>query len=253
MLLTTPEIAAVIALLCIGLAGLFMVLTQTRYVLVKRFTDIILSFTALTINLIPMLILGILIKLTSRGPAFYTQTRIGKDGKPFKIIKFRTMRVDAEDGIGPVWAKSEDHRVTRLGYYIRWLHMDEMPQFINILKGDMSFIGPRPERPFFVDTFKKHMQNYTHRLLVKPGLTGLAQVRYKYDETIDDVRNKLSYDLFYINKMCLGLDCKILLWTVDKIAAKLLGLFLPEHRGHGKKKKFISILREFFRQRAYSS
>lgn len=231
-----------------------MLLMQTRYILIKRLTDITLSFIAIIINLPLMLILGILTKLTSSGPIFYTQTRIGKDSKPFKIIKFRTMRVDAEDRTGPVWAElSEDPRVTKLGYYMRKLYIDEIPQFINIFKGDMSLIGPRPERPFFVDAFKMQIQGYTHRLLVKPGLTGLAQVRYKYDESIDDVKKKLSYDLLYIRKMCLSLDCKILLWTIGKIVSKLLELLHIKSSNPGSRKKVPSLLRKFFRQRAYSS
>lgn len=230
-ILEAPEILAGITVVGIGSGGwLFMLLVRTRYSLVKRLMDIILSFIAIIISIPLMLILGLLTKLTSRGPIFYTQTRIGKDGKPFKIIKFRTMRVDAEDGTGPVWAKPDDQRVTALGYYVRRLHLDEVPQFINILKGDMSLIGPRPERPFFIDTFKRQLQNYTHRLSVKPGLTGLAQVRYKYDESIDDVKKKLSYDLVYIRKMCFFLDLKVLFWTVGKIVSITKSLF-AETRG----------------------
>ena len=230
-----------------------MLLTRTRYVLAKRLMDIVLSFIAIMVNIPLMLVLGLLTKLASTGPVFYTQTRIGKDGKPFKIIKFRTMHVDAEDETGPVWATSEDKRVTAFGYYMRRLHLDEIPQFINIFKGDMSFIGPRPERPFFVDTFKRQVRNYTHRLSVKPGLTGLAQVRYKYDESIDDVKKKLSYDLLYIKKMCLSLDCKILFWTMGKLALRLLGLVETQRKDPGIGKKIALILRAIFRKRVYSS
>lgn len=255
MLLETPKILTGVTFIgIISLVGVFTRLVRTRYVFIKRLIDIILSFIAIIINIPAFAILGIIIKLTSRGTIFYTQTRVGKDGKPFTIIKLRTMRVDAEDGIGPVWAEpSEDPRVTKVGYYMRRLHMDEIPQFINILKGDMSFVGPRPERPFFVDTFKRELQNYTHRLLVKPGLTGLAQARYKYDESIDDVKRKLSYDLLYIRKMCLSLDCKILFWTLGKITLKLLELFYTKERALGSDKRFLGILRKLFPQRARSS
>ncbi|HHT9124502.1 MAG TPA: sugar transferase [Candidatus Brocadiia bacterium] len=216
-----------------GISSLIVRLIRTRYALIKRLFDIALSFIALIISTPLILTLSVLVKLTSPGPVFYMQTRIGKEGKPFRIIKFRTMHVNAEDGIGPVWAKPEDPRVTKLGYYIRALHLDEIPQFINIIKGDMSFIGPRPERPFFVDSFKMQMQGYTNRLMVKPGLTGLAQVRLKYDETIDDVKKKLSYDRIYIKKMCLYLDFKISVWTMGKIASKLLKLFRTNRSGTG--------------------
>ncbi len=249
MLLETPKLLTEVTLIgIISLAGVFTRLVRTHYVLVKRLIDIILSFIAIIINIPALAILGIIIKLTSRGPIFYTQTRTGKDGKPFTIIKLRTMRVDAEAGIGPVWAESsEDPRVTKVGYYMRRLHMDEIPQFINILKGDMSLVGPRPERPFFVDTFKRELQDYTHRLLVKPGLTGLAQARYKYDESIDDVKRKLSYDLLYIRKMCLSLDCKIMFWTLGKIALKLLEFF------YTKESAPVVILRKLSRERAVPS
>jgi lipopolysaccharide/colanic/teichoic acid biosynthesis glycosyltransferase len=226
---------------------------KSQYALLKRLTDAFLSFNFLIINIPLILFLSVLIKLTSRGPVFYTQARVGRDGKPFNIIKFRTMRADAEDGTGPVWAKSEDHRITTLGHYLRRLHMDEIPQFVNVLKGDMSFIGPRPERPFFVDTFKRQIQGYTHRLLVKPGLTGLAQVRYRYDESIDDVEKKLTYDLFYIKKMSLSLDCMILFWTGVKITSKLLELFFTRRIEHDSGRGLVSILLEYFRQRAYSA
>ena len=229
ILLEAPVITTVAAISAMGLVTLFArILFKIRYVMIKRLFDIILSFIVRIINIPPMLILGIVIKLTSPGPIFYIQTRIGKDGKLFKIIKFRTMHVNAEGNTGPVWAKPVDHRVTKLGRYMRKLYIDEIPQFINILKGDMSFIGPRPERPFFVDTFKKQIQDYTCRLLVKPGLTGLAQVQHKYDESMDDVQKKLKYDIFYIKKMCLILDFKILLWTVGKVILATKSLFIQK-------------------------
>jgi lipopolysaccharide/colanic/teichoic acid biosynthesis glycosyltransferase len=142
---------------------------------------------------------------------------MGKDQKPFTLYKFRTMFPEAEKHTGPVWASKDDPRVTWIGKRLRKSRLDELPQLINILKGDMSMIGPRPERPYFVEKLRKRIPNYSERLKVKPGLTGLAQISHRYDTSFDDVKTKLEYDLLYINKISLPLDLKILLKTVGVI------------------------------------
>ena len=187
---------------------------------VKRAIDIGFSFTTLFIGLPLWILTIVMIRLDSRGPIFYTQERVGKDDKRFRILKFRSMQHDAELGSGPVWADRKDPRTTRIGKILRKLRLDEIPQLINILDGDMSLVGPRPERPFFVDQLSKEIPLYRRRLKVRPGITGWAQVKHKYDESVDDVRKKLEYDLFYIENMSLRMDFKILLNT---IAVVLLG------------------------------
>ncbi len=174
-------------------------------------------FNAIIILLItsPVLFLvGLMVKLTSPGPVFYTQERVGKDGCLFGIIKFRTMCVDAESQVGPVWAKKGDKRITTVGRFLRRTHLDELPQLINVIKGEMSIIGPRPERPFFVNKFEGRIPDYAERLSVRPGITGMAQCyQNKYDENVRDVEKKLRYDMLYIKRMCWMLDFKILLLT----------------------------------------
>jgi len=160
------------------------------------------------------LITAILIKLDSPGPVFYRQERMGLHGKIFRIVKFRTMYVDAEKNTGPVWSTKDDPRVTRIGKYVRKFRLDEIPQAYNVLKGDMSFVGPRPERPFFVEKLSKEIPLYKRRLKVRPGITGWAQVKHKYDESIEDVKVKLRYDLFYIENMSLRMDFKIIFRTI---------------------------------------
>jgi len=130
------------------------------------------------------------------------------------MFKFRTMKVDAEKDSGPVWARANDNRVTLIGKFLRKAHIDEIPQFINVIRGEMSIIGPRPERPAFVEKFKEEIPEYEKRLQVKPGITGLAQVWHRYDETLEDVKKKIKYDLLYIKKICLWTDIRILFRTV---------------------------------------
>jgi exopolysaccharide biosynthesis polyprenyl glycosylphosphotransferase len=180
----------------------------------KRIIDIAISFATLFFGLPFWILTGFLIKLDSKGPVFYTQERVGKDGDHFRMIKFRSMYHDAESGSGPVWANREDPRITRLGRILRKLRIDEIPQLINVLAGDMSLVGPRPERWFFVEQLSKEIPLYRRRLKVRPGITGWAQVKHKYDESIEDVRRKLEYDLFYIENMSLRMDFKILLNTI---------------------------------------
>lgn len=188
--------------------------------LVKRSMDIAVSFLVLSIGLPVWLLVAAAIKLDSRGPVFYTQERVGKDEKLFRVIKFRSMHEGAEKGSGPVWANREDPRVTRVGRILRRLRIDEVPQFINVLDGDMSLIGPRPERPFFVDQLAREIPLYKRRLKVRPGITGWAQVKHKYDENVEDVRKKVEYDLYYIENMSLRMDFKIL---VNTVAVVLMG------------------------------
>jgi len=184
------------------------------YKVFKRVVDAGLAFVLLLISLPISASAAILVRLTSRGSIIYKQKRLGKDGKPFTLYKFRTMITGAEERTGPVWASEDDPRITRLGRQLRRCRLDELPQLVNVLKGNMSVIGPRPERPYFVEKLKKKIPNYTERLKVKPGLTGLAQVSHTYDISVEDVRRKVEYDLLYINKISLPLDLKILLKTV---------------------------------------
>jgi len=208
-----PE-PSTMALFGSGVIGMMISFVRRTYHIAKRTIDIVGSLIAFVV-LSPLFIFAIvLIKLTSKGPVLFTQERVGKDGAIFKIYKFRTMKVDAEKETGPVWAAKNDNRLIPVGQFLRKAHIDEIPQFINVLKGEMSIIGPRPERPIFVEKFKKEISDYEKRLTIKPGITGLAQVWHKYDETIADVRKKIKYDLLYIRKVCLWTDLRIILRTV---------------------------------------
>lgn len=182
----------------------------------KRTLDIAASLTILLIGMPIWLLTVAIIKLSSRGPAIYSQLRVGKDGKIFRIFKFRSMVVDAEKD-GPKWAKKNDPRVTSFGKFIRRTHIDEAPQLINILIGDMSLVGPRPERELFVEELSKEIPYYKRRHKVRPGIASLhGAIEYKYDENIEDVKNKVKYDLMYIESMSFRLDIKILFMTVSK-------------------------------------
>jgi exopolysaccharide biosynthesis polyprenyl glycosylphosphotransferase len=180
----------------------------------KRSLDILFSLAVLILGFPLWLLVACFIKLDSRGPVLYRQVRVGKNSNHFKILKFRSMRLDAEKKSGPVWAGKNDPRVTSAGRILRKSHLDEVPQFINVLKGDMSLVGPRPERPFFVDKLTKEIPLYNHRHRVRPGITGWAQVKHKYDENMEDVRTKIKYDLFYIENISWRLDLKILFNTI---------------------------------------
>lgn len=181
---------------------------------VKRIIDIAASLAALLIFSPLILIICAAIKIDSKGPVLYTQERVGYRGRMFRLWKFRSMVLDAEKYSGPVWAGKNDIRITRVGSFMRKMRLDELPQIYNILRGDMSIVGPRPERAFFVEQLKKKIPYYSLRLKVKPGLTGWAQVKHNYDRSLDDVREKLKYDLYYIENMSLSMDFKILLATV---------------------------------------
>lgn len=176
-----------------------------------------LALTGFVVSLPIALITAILIKLESTGPCLYRQERVGKNGHIFELLKFRSMNVDAEQDGTAVWAKLSDDRATQVGKVIRKIRVDEIPQFWNILKGDMSFIGPRPERPQFVSTLAAEIPFYEHRHLVAPGLTGWAQIKYPYGASIEDAKHKLEYDLYYIKNQSFALDVIILLETVKTI------------------------------------
>ncbi len=163
-----------------------------------------------------MIATGLLIKIDSRGPIFYRQERVGTGGRTFVLTKFRSMKVDAEKS-GPVWASKSDDRTTRVGRIIRKVRIDEIPQFLNILKGEMSFVGPRPERPHFVAQLAEEIPYYEQRHLIAPGLTGWAQIKYPYGASIEDARQKLQYDLFYIKNYGLLLDALIMFETIKII------------------------------------
>jgi sugar transferase (PEP-CTERM system associated) len=183
----------------------------------KRLLDLFASFSGLVLSLPICLVTAVLIKLTSKGPVFFSQERVGQDGEPFRLVKFRTMRTDAEKETGPVWAQKNDSRITPIGKILRLSRIDEIPQFLNILRGQMSFVGPRPERPHFVEQLKKEIPFYPLRHAVKPGLTGWAQVRHPYGASIDDAREKLRYDLYYIKNLNILFDLNIMLRTVAVI------------------------------------
>jgi exopolysaccharide biosynthesis polyprenyl glycosylphosphotransferase len=179
----------------------------------KRAFDITLSLLLLVLAL-PILLLGaIAIVLDSKGPLLYWQERVGRGGAIFQICKLRTMRVDAEHSGGPQWAAVGDPRITRTGGILRRLRIDELPQILNVLKGEMSFVGPRPERPFFVEYLERELPLYAERHSVKPGITGWAQVNYRYGASLEDARKKLTLDLYYIRHAGLLLDLLIVLVT----------------------------------------
>jgi exopolysaccharide biosynthesis polyprenyl glycosylphosphotransferase len=180
----------------------------------KRLFDFVFSLAILAITAPIMIVAALLVRLTSKGPAIFAQERVGRFGKPYTMYKFRTMVADAEKATGPVWAQENDPRITPLGRWMRKTRIDELPQLFNVLKGEMSFVGPRPERAHFVDQFKKQIPLYSRRLNVRPGITGWAQVKWKYDASLEDVKEKTKYDLFYVENMSLRMDFKILFNTV---------------------------------------
>jgi len=188
-----------------------------RYRSLKRALDIVFSIIGLILASPIMLITAILIKLDSPGPVLFRQERVGGYGKPFILMKFRSMYADAEEGTGPVWAQENDQRITRVGRIIRKLRIDELPQMINVLKGEMSFVGPRPERPYFIKKLQERVPYYTQRLMAKPGITGWAAVKFQYSSNIEGAVEKLQYDLYYIKNISLTLDLLIILKTIQVI------------------------------------
>lgn len=179
---------------------------------VKRFIDVSVSLFVLIIFSWLYLLLAILVKLSSKGPVFFRQERIGKDGQVFNIIKFRTMNVDAEKS-GPLLSSKNDPRITRLGRFLRKVRLDEIPQFYNVIIGDMSIVGPRPERKFYIDQIVVHAPHFVHLHKVRPGITGYGQVKYGYAENIEQMVARVKFDLLYIENMSLSMDFKILIHT----------------------------------------
>ena len=193
-------------------SGGFHKSTMRRFM--KRSSDVVLSILLLIICLPLIILTAILIKIDSLGPILFSQERIGEKGKSYFIYKFRSMVENAENLSGPVWAQSDDDRVTRVGRIIRKLRIDEIPQLWNVLKGEMSFVGPRPERKFFVEKLKEMIPYYAVRNTVKPGITGWAQISYGYGASVEDAVEKLNYDLFYIKNMSALMDLMIVMRTI---------------------------------------
>ncbi|HEU5305663.1 MAG TPA: sugar transferase [Gemmatimonadales bacterium] len=202
---------------------------------VRRILNLLLALVALVATLPILLVVAVLVWVTSRGPVLYTQVRIGLDrrrqtagtqnhrrehdlgGQPFTIYKFRTMRVDAEQHSGAVWAQRRDPRVTAVGGLLRQYRLDELPQLLNVLKGEMNIVGPRPERPTIFAELREHIAEYPLRQRAKPGITGLAQINHHYDRSLEDVRTKVHYDLEYIRRQSVAEDLRIMLKTVPVV------------------------------------
>jgi sugar transferase (PEP-CTERM system associated) len=185
-------------------------------ILTKRITDLALSIIALALLSPFILVISILIKIDSRGPVFYKQERVGERGKIFKLLKFRSM-VEGAEANGPVWAGKNDDRITRIGRWIRKWRLDEIPQMVNVLKGEMSFVGPRPERAYFVEKLREEIPFYDQRFYVKPGITGVAQVKYQYGASKEDALEKLKYDLYYIKNLSPLFDLLIIFETIKVV------------------------------------
>jgi lipopolysaccharide/colanic/teichoic acid biosynthesis glycosyltransferase len=203
--------------------------------LARRGINLLLALMALIVTMPIMMLLAVLVRVSSRGPILYTQVRVGLDrrapasggqnhrrkhdlgGQPFTIFKFRTMRVDAEHASGAVWAQQQDPRVTAVGGLLRQYRLDELPQLLNVLRGEMNIVGPRPERPTIFAELREHIAEYPLRQRAKPGITGLAQINHHYDRSLDDVRTKVQYDLEYIRRQSVTEDLRIMLKTVPVV------------------------------------
>ncbi|MFC1699689.1 sugar transferase [Candidatus Omnitrophota bacterium] len=216
--ITTPEPASLALISTGGFFGFLVRFARRRFEQFKRCFDVAVSSVAIVVAAPIVAVTAVLIKIVSPGPVFFKQERVGRGGTPFNIYKLRTMKVNAEKYTGPMWARENDPRLIKFGQLIRKSHVDELPQLVNVLRGEMSIVGPRPERPIFVKQLEGQIPDYLQRLKVKPGITGLAQVWHKYDETIQDVKKKIKYDLLYIRKMCLMVDLRILLRTILVVA-----------------------------------
>ena len=184
------------------------------YLPCKGVGDFLVGLSLLLLASPVILLAALLVKLTSSGPAFYCQTRLGKNGRPFTIYKLRTMYHNCESASGPRWSTPGDSRITPLGRLLRRTHIDELPQLWNVLRADMALVGPRPERPEFMPSLAQALPHYSERLLVRPGMTGLAQVQLPADTDLESVRRKLAYDLYYIRHISLWLDVRILTGTL---------------------------------------
>jgi sugar transferase (PEP-CTERM system associated) len=182
--------------------------------LLKRIIDLAFGLFGIVLFSPIIALIAVAIRLDSKGPALYRQARVGVTGKVFNLLKFRSMRLDAEDASGAVWSQHDDPRITRLGRFLRKYRLDELPQFLNVLRGEMSFVGPRPERPCFVDQLREKIPFYDERHSVRPGITGWAQVEYKYGASIEDAFHKLEYDLFYLKHLSIVFDIAIVFRTV---------------------------------------
>jgi exopolysaccharide biosynthesis polyprenyl glycosylphosphotransferase len=185
----------------------------------KRISDLIIAFGLLVFTLPLLVIVAVAVKLDSCGPVLYRQERVGLNGRKFILLKFRTMVCDAEPH-GPVWATENDARITRFGRFLRYTRIDELPQLINVLRGDMSMVGPRPERPYFTDRIAAVVPFFTERHRVKPGITGLAQINYPYGASIADAQQKLRYDLYYIEHRSFLFDLFILVLTLGVVFSR---------------------------------
>jgi lipopolysaccharide/colanic/teichoic acid biosynthesis glycosyltransferase len=187
---------------------------QRWYLPCKIILDSLLALGLLLVTSPVMMLAALLVKLTSVGPAFYSQTRAGKNGRPYTIHKLRTMYHNCEKLSGPRWSAPGDPRITPLGRFLRKTHLDELPQLWNVVCGDMALVGPRPERPEFIPSLAKALPHYVDRLLVRPGMTGLAQIQLPADTDLESVRRKLAYDLYYVRHLSLWLDLRVLLGTL---------------------------------------
>lgn len=185
-------------------------------VFIRRAADVAISLMGAVLTLPLMVMVALIIRLDGPGPVLYRQKRVGLGGRVFTLLKFRTMRVDAEAS-GPTWAAVRDTRVTRVGGFLRRARLDELPQLFNVLRGEMSFVGPRPERPHFVEQLAEVIPFYHDRTLVKPGITGWAQVNFPYGASVEDAREKLKYDLYYVKHRGLRLDLSILAATIKVV------------------------------------
>lgn len=215
-----PE-PATLTLVGTGFVAMTVRFLRQKYHVAKPWFDRLLALVLLVLLAPVVAICALLVKLTSKGPVFYSQERVGENGRLFQIIKLRTMRVDAEAATGPVWADGDgDARITPVGRILRKTYLDEIPQLVNVLRGEMSLVGPRPERPYFVERLKRVVPDYESRLRVKPGITGLAQVRAHADREIRDVRRKVKLDAIYVSRMCWWVDFMILLRTMGKFAGR---------------------------------
>jgi lipopolysaccharide/colanic/teichoic acid biosynthesis glycosyltransferase len=196
-------------------AGRVPVIRQpdTWYPAAKTAADFVLALLLTVVALPIMAVCALVVKLSSRGPAFYTQTRIGQGGKLFTIYKLRTMIDNCESLTGPRWCVPGDPRVTRAGWLLRVTHLDELPQLLNVLRGEMALVGPRPERPEFLPQLERALPAYRQRLIVRPGVTGLAQIKLPADTDLDSVRRKLAHDLYYIERLSFWLDLRLLAGT----------------------------------------
>jgi lipopolysaccharide/colanic/teichoic acid biosynthesis glycosyltransferase len=190
------------------------VVSDSWYVSCKMTAEWIFALVLLVVTGPVILLAALAVKLTSKGPAFYSQTRLGRRGKPFHIHKIRTMTHNCEKGTGATWALTNDPRITPVGRFLRKSHLDELPQLINVLRWEMSIVGPRPERPEFIPKLEKAVPHYVDRLMVRPGVTGLAQVQLPADTDLASVRRKLAYDLYYIRHISLLLDLRLIACTV---------------------------------------